>query len=153
MKLKKMKNISFKVFNILFMIVAIFFISNHSSSENFFNEAKQKFDQKNYEDSKFLFQRNIVYNPKDAESYLYLAKIYKNQENEKEEIKNLNTTLLLDPKNEEAMHLLINYELKKSNYSRVKELKENFSTICKNLCKKIENIEKSLADIEPKNGS
>ena len=31
------------------------------------------------------------------------------------EIKNLNTTLLLDPKNEEAMHLLINYELKKSN--------------------------------------
>jgi len=153
MKLKKMKNISFKVFNILFMIVAIFFISNHSSSENFFNEAKQKFDQKNYEDSKFLFQRNIVYNPKDAESYLYLAKIYKNQENEKEEIKNLNTTLLLDPKNEEAMHLLINYELKKSNYSKVKELKESFSSICKNLCKKLENIEKSLADIEPKNGS
>ena len=135
------------------MIVAIFFISNHSSSENFFNEAKQKFDQKNYEDSKFLFQRNIVYNPKDAESYLYLAKIYKNQENEKEEIKNLNTTLLLDPKNEEAMHLLINYELKKSNYSKVKELKESFSSICKNLCKKLENIEKSLADIEPKNGS
>ena len=153
MKLKKMKNISSKVFNTLFMIVAVFFISNHSSSENFFNEAKQKFDQKNYEDSKFLFQRNIVYNPKDAESYLYLAKIYKNEENEKEEIKNLNTTLLLDPKNEEAMHLLINYELKKSNYSKVKELKENFSSICKNLCKKLENIEKSLADIEPKNGS
>ena len=153
MKLKKMKNIKSKVFNTLFMIVAVFFISNHSSSENFFNEAKQKFDQKNYEDSKFLFQRNIVYNPKDAESYLYLAKIYKNEENEKEEIKNLNTTLLLDPKNEEAMHLLINYELKKSNYSKVKELKENFSSICKNLCKKLENIEKSLADIEPKDGS
>ena len=77
----------------------------------------------------------------------------KNEENEKEEIKNLNTTLLLDPKNEEAMHLLINYELKKSNYSKVKELKESFSSICKNLCKKLENIEKSLADIEPKNGS
>ena len=100
-----------------------------------------------------MFQRNIVFNPKDAESYLYLAKIYKNEENEKEEIKNLNTTLLLDPKNEDAMHLLINYELKKSNYSKVKELKENFSSICKNLCKKLENIEKSLADIEPKNGS
>ena len=148
-----MKNIRFKISNLLFMIVTVFFISNHSLSENFFYEAKQKFDQKNYDDSKFLFQRNIVFNPKDAESYLYLAKIYKNEENEKEEIKNLNTTLLLDPKNEEAMHLLINYELKKSNYSRVKELKENFSTICKNLCKKIENIEKSLADIEPKNGS
>ena len=153
MKLKKMKNISSKIFSLLITIIAIFFISNYSLSENFFNEAKQKFDQKKYEDSKFLFQRNIVFNPKDAESYLFLAKIYKNEENEKEEIKNLNTTLLLDPKNEEAMHLLINYELKKSNYSKVKELKENFSSICKNLCKKLENIEKSLADIEPKNGS
>ena len=153
MKLKKMKSINNIVFNLLTVIAAVFFISNNSFSENFFSEAKQEFDEKNYEDSKFLFQRNIVFNPKDAESYLYLAKIYKNEENEKEEIKNLNTNLLLDPKNEEAMHLLINYELKKSNYSRVKELKENFSTICKNLCKKIENIEKSLADIEPKNGS
>ena len=148
-----MKNISSKISNLLFMIVTVFFISNHSLSENFFYEAKQKFDQKKYEDSKFLFQRNIVFNPKDAKSYLYLAKIYKNEENEKEEIKNLNTALLLDPKNEEAMHLLINYELKKSNYSKVKELKENFSSICKNLCKKIENIEKTLVDIEPKNGS
>ena len=153
MKLKKMKSINNIVFNLLTVIAAVFFISNNSFSENFFSEAKQEFDEKNYENSKFLFQRNIVFNPKDAESYLYLAKIYKNEENEKEEIKNLNTTLLLDPKNEEAMHLLINYELKKSNYSRVKELKENFSAICKNLCKKIENIEKSLADIEPKNGS
>ena len=153
MKLKKMINISSKIFSLLMTMIAIFFISNYSLSENFFNEAKQKFDQKNYEDSKFLFQRNIVFNPKDAVSYLYLAKIYKNEENEKEEIKNLNTTLLLDPKNEEAMHLLINYELKKSNYSKVKELKENFSSICRNLCKKLENIEKSLADIEPKNGS
>ena len=148
-----MKNISFKAFNLLSLIVAIFFINNNSLSENFFNEAKQKFDEKKYEDSKFLFQRNIVFNPKDAESYLYLAKIYKSEENEKEVIKNLNTTLLLDPKNEEAMHLLIKYELKKSNYARVKELKQNFSSICKTLCKKIENIEKSLADIEPKNGS
>ena len=138
---------------ILFFVIIILFSSHSFAEENFYNKAKEKFDQREFEDSKFLFQRNIVFNPKDAESYLYLAKIYKNEENEKEEIKNLNTTLLLDPKNEEAMHLLINYELKKSNYSRVKELKENFSTICKNLCKKIENIEKSLADIEPKNGS
>ena len=148
-----MKSINGKIIIFIFSFVYTFFITSHSQSKNFFIEAKQKFDQKKYEDSKFLFQRNIVFNPKDAESYLFLAKIYKNEENEKEEIKNLNTTLLLDPKNEEAMHLLINYELKKSNYSKVRELKENFSSICKNLCKKLENIEKSLADIEPKNGS
>ena len=148
-----MKNINNKKFIFIFSFISIFFITNHAISENFFDEAKQKFDQKKYDDSKFLFQRNIVYNPKNAESYLYLAKIYKSEENEKEELKNLNTTLLLDPKNEEAMHLLINYELKKSNYSKVKELKENFSMICQKLCKEINTIEKSLSDIEPKNGS
>ena len=153
MKLKKMKCIRKKIFVFLFSFISIFFITNYSMSENFFYEAKQKFDQKKYDDSKFLFQRNIVYNPKNAESYLYLAKIYNNEENEKEEFKNLKTALLLDPKNEEAMHLLINYELKKSNYSEVKELKENFSIICQKLCKEIKKIEKSLLDIEPKNGS
>tara|TARA_B100001758_G_scaffold241182_1_gene247709 strand:+ start:592 stop:1053 length:462 start_codon:yes stop_codon:yes gene_type:complete len=153
MRLKKMKNINNKKFILMFSFISIFFITNHAISESFFDEAKQKFDQKKYDDSKFLFQRNIVYNPKNAESYLYLAKIYKSEENEKEELKNLNTTLLLDPKNEEAMHLLINYELKKSNYSKVRELKENFSMICQKLCKEINTIEKSLSDIEPKNGS
>ena len=148
-----MKNINNKKFILMISFFSIFFINNHAISESFFDEAKQKFDQKKYDDSKFLFQRNIVYNPKNAESYLYLAKIYKSEENEKEELKNLNTTLLLDPKNEEAMHLLINYELKKSNYSKVKELKENFSMICQKLCKEINTIEKSLSDIEPKNGS
>ena len=148
-----MKNINNKKFILMFSFISIFFINNHAISESFFDEAKQKFDQKKYDDSKFLFQRNIVYNPKNAESYLYLAKIYNSEENEKEELKNLNTTLLLDPKNEEAMHLLINYELKKSNYSKVKELKENFSMICQKLCKEINTIEKSLSDIEPKNGS
>ena len=153
MKLKKMKCIRKKIFVFLFSFISIFFTTNYSMSENFFYEAKKKFDQKKYDDSKFLFQRNIVYNPKNAESYLYLAKIYNNEENEKEEFKNLKTALLLDPKNEEAMHLLINYELKKSNYSEVKELKENFSIICQKLCKEIKKIEKSLLDIEPKNGS
>ena len=148
-----MKCIRKKIFVFLFSFISIFFITNYSMSENFFYEAKKKFDQKKYDDSKFLFQRNIVYNPKNAESYLYLAKIYNNQKNEKEEFKNLKTALLLDPKNEEAMHLLINYELKKSNYSEVKELKENFSIICQKLCKEIKKIEKSLLDIEPKNGS
>ena len=148
-----MKNINNKKFILMLSFISIFFINNHAISESFFDEAKQKFDQKKYDDSKFLFQRNIVYNPKNAESYLYLAKIYKSEENEKEELKNLNTTLLLDPKNEEAMHLLINYELKKSNYSKVKELKENFSMICQKLCREINTIEKSLSDIEPKNGS
>ena len=75
-----MKNINNKKFILMFSFICIFFINNHAISESFFDEAKQKFDQKKYDDSKFLFQRNIVYNPKNAESYLYLAKIYKSEE-------------------------------------------------------------------------
>ena len=67
-----MKNINNKKFILKLSFISIFFINNHAISESFFDEAKQKFDQKKYDDSKFLFQRNIVYNPKNAESDLYL---------------------------------------------------------------------------------
>ena len=86
--------------------ILIFFglcFSSFAEKNNFFDEAKMLFEEEKYEESKFLFQRNIVYNPKNAESYLYLAKIFNLEENKREEKKYINTTLLLDPKNEEAM--------------------------------------------------
>ena len=120
------------------------------AKENFFNEAKNKYDEKKLEDSKFLFQRNIVFNPKDAKSYLYLAKIYNSEENEREEIKYLKTTLLLEPDNEEALYMLIDIELKKSNFSEVKKLTKNFEIICSTLCNKTKNINERLKNIETK---
>ena len=145
------------MFSKIKIILSVFIVLNYfnlvSAAENFFDQAKKKYDEKKIEDSKFLFQRNIVFNPKDAKSYLYLAKIYKSEENQKEEEKNLNTALLLEPSNEEAMYMLINIELKKSNYSKVKDLTKNFLVICKNLCEKKEKIEESLKNIEPKNES
>ncbi|MDB9811622.1 hypothetical protein OAB95_04095 [Candidatus Pelagibacter sp.] len=119
----------------------------------FFNEGKKKYEEKKYEDSKFLFQRSIVFNPKDINSYLYLAKIYNFEENKKEEEKNIETVLLLDPNNEEAIYMLIKIELKKSNYSKVKRLNENFLKSCEKLCDKKQSILDSLKNIEPKNDS
>ena len=139
------------------LIIALFLILNFGSSsfaENiFFEEGKNKYDEKKYKESKFLFQRSIVFNPKDQNSYLYLAKIYKIEENKIEEEKNINTTLLLDPKNEEATYMLIEIELERSNYLRVKELTENFSKFCVNLCDKKSLILNSLKNLEPKNES
>ena len=142
-----------KIQLILTIFIVLNFYNLSTAEENFFKEAKKKFDEKELEDSKFLFQRNIVFNPKDAKSYLYLAKIYNSEENEREEEKNLNTALLLEPTNEEAMFMLINIRLKRSNYLEVKELKEKFSTICSNLCEKINSINESLKNIEPKKDS
>ena len=123
------------------------------AGDNYYDQAIKKFDKKDYDEAKFLLERNIVFNPKDAKSYLYLAKIFKEKENKKEEEKNLNTTLLLDPSNEDATLRLMDIAVENSNYSEVKELSEKFVKICKSLCKENERILESLKDLEPKNDS
>ena len=138
---------------LLTLLISTFFYLKSNANENFFDEAKKKYDEKKIEDSKFLFQRNIVFNPKDSKSYLYLAKIYNFEKNEKEEIKNLKTTLLLDPKNEEALYMLIEIEIEKSNFSEVKDLTKKFKIICSALCNKTKNINERLENIEAKNES
>ena len=123
------------------------------ADDNYYDQALKKFDKKDYDEAKFLLERNIVFNPKDAKSYLYLAKIFKEKESKKEEEKNLNTTLLLDPSNEDATLRLMDIAVENSNYSEVKELSEKFVKICKSLCKENERILESLKDLEPKNDS
>ena len=137
---------------IVFLIITMF-PTICFSENNFFDDAKKKFNEEKLEESKFLIQRNIVFNPKHAKSYLYLAKIYHSEDNKKEEENNLNATLLLEPSNEEAMNMLINIELDKSNYSKVKELTESLSIVCIELCDQIEIINKNLKNIEPENKS
>ena len=65
-----------------FLIIFIFLNFKAFAKENFFQEAKILFDEGKIEESKFLFQRNIVFNPKHSKSYLYLAKIFEKEENE-----------------------------------------------------------------------
>ena len=138
---------------IIILLLSISFTVNALSENDFFTEAKKNFNEKKYDDSKFLFQRNIVFNPKDENSYLYLAKIYNFEENERKKEKNINTVLLLNPKNEEAMFMLMEIELKKSNYSKVRELVENFTKVCVKLCDNKNSILDSLKNLEPKNES
>ena len=137
---------------LIFMFIS-FSLFAKANENNFFNEAKDLFDKEKYEDSKFLFHRNIVYNPKDSASYLYLAKIFKIEEDKRQEEKNIKTTLLLDPKNEEAMFLLIDMELERSNFSKADELSKNFKKICVDMCEKIASIESRLKDFERKDAS
>ena len=73
-----------KIYILFYIAIIITNLNNVSTAkENFFSEAKNMYDKKKLEESKFLFQRNIVFNPKDAKSYLYLAKIYNFEENER----------------------------------------------------------------------
>ena len=141
-----------KFFKLIGLILLTVSFNNTSfSKENFFNEALKLFKKEKYEDARFLFERNIVFNPKDAKSYLYLAKIYNQEENQKKEEYNLETTLLIEPDNEEAILMLMKIALKKSNYSQVKDLSQTFSKVCDKLCDENNEIQKSLKNIEPEN--
>ena len=143
-----------KFYKIVILLIFLFGFSNVSlSKENFFKEGVKLFEDKKYEDAKFLLERSIVFDPKHANSYLYLAKIYKEQDDQKKEEKNLETTLLIDPVNEEAILMLMEIGIKKTNYSKVKELSERFTKVCKNLCKENKKILEDLKNLEPKNES
>ena len=139
---------------LIISIILIFAATNFSySSEKFFNDGVKLFKNKKFDDAKFLLERSIVFDPKHADSYLYLAKIYKEKEDQKNEKKNLETTLLIDPANEEAILMLMEIGIKKSNYSKVKELSERFIKVCKNLCNENDKILEDLYNLEPKNES
>ena len=134
---------------ILYLLINIFNVS--STNENFFNKGLELFNDKKYEDARFFFERSIVFNPKNSISYLYLAKIYNYEKEQKKEIKNLESTLLIEPNNEEAILMTIKIALEKSNYSKVKDLSNTFKKVCKKLCDENKNILKTLESIEPKN--
>ena len=141
-----------KILKLISLIVLIFSIqSNSFSKENFFDEAIKLYEKEKYEDARFLFERNIVFNPKDANSYLYLAKIYNHEEDQRKEEYNLETTLLIEPDNEEALLMLMKIALEKSNYEKVKDLSDRFVKVCKNLCDESKDIQESLKNLEPEN--
>ena len=139
----------FKIILLFYLITNIFNISN--GSEDFFDQGVKLYKNKNYEDAKFMFEKSIVFNPKDSNSYLYLAKIYNVKEDQEKEEKNLETTLLIEPNNEEAILMSMKVALDKSNYLKVKDLSKIFNKVCKKLCDENKDILDTLANIEPKN--
>ena len=132
-----------------YFLINIFNFS--TSNENFFNKGLELYKDKKYDDARFMFERSIVFNPKDSTSYLYLAKIYNIEEDKIKEEKNLETTLLIEPDNEEAILMSMKIALEKSNYSKVKDLSKTFNKVCKKLCDENKGILETLANIEPTN--
>ena len=143
-----------KIFKITILFYLLMNVFNFSlSDENFFNKGLELYNKEKFEDARFMFERSIVFNPKHSNSYLYLAKIYNQEKNQIKEEKNLEATLLIEPRNEEAILMLMKIALEKSNYSKVKDLSEDFIKVCKTLCDENKNILDSLSNLEPKNES
>ena len=141
--------IKFKFILFFYLIMNTFNFS--IANENFFNKGLELYNEKKYEDARFMFERSIVFNPKDSSSYLYLAKIYNKEEDQTKAEKNLEATLLIEPDNEEAILMTMKIALEKSNYSKVKDLSNTFTKVCKKLCEENKDILETLNNLEPKN--
>ena len=135
-------NIIFKLTLFFYLLINIFTIA--ASNENFLTKGIKLFEDKIFDDAKFMFERSIVFNPKNSNSYLYLAKIYNIKEDQKKEEKNLNATLLIEPNNEEAILMTMKIALKKSNYSQLKDLSKIFTEVCIKLCDENKKILETL---------
>ena len=141
-----------KILKIIISIYLTIFCSTFAlSKENFFDDALKMYQDEKYDEARFMFERNIVYNPKDATSYLYLAKIYNYNKDQKKEEYNLETALLIEPNNEEVLLMLMKIALTKSNYKKVKDFSQTFIKVCNKLCGENTKIQNSLKNIEPKN--
>ena len=134
------------------LTVYLFLISNGISKQaNYFNEGIEFFNKKEFDKSKILFERDIVFNPKNEKSYLYLAKIFNEIDNDEEQEINLTNVLLLNPQNDEAIYMLTLLKIKQSDYDQARKLIHTFNLVCKSFCSKENEIQEKLRKLSPEN--
>ena len=61
---------------ILVFFIIINFLNFSLGNEKFFKEGLDFYNAKKYEDARFMFERTIVFNPKDSNAYLYFCLLY-----------------------------------------------------------------------------
>lgn len=133
-----------KLITLFSFILVLFYFNLLNAETNFLKKGKKLYNEKKYNEARLLFEKDLVYNPKSEISYLYLAKIFNKEDKEDLEENNLNTVILLNPKNEDAIYDLILLNIKKSNFSKADELTKTFDSICVNLCKNSKKIKSKL---------
>tara|TARA_B100001540_G_C15455855_1_gene483274 strand:- start:62 stop:490 length:429 start_codon:yes stop_codon:yes gene_type:complete len=134
----------------LIFIITIFCVQIAYAKNSYFDEGEKLFKEKKFSQSKYNFEKDIVFNPKNEKSYLYLAKIFKFQKKQSLEEQNLKTVILLDPKNEEALYLLTLLKLNKSDYEGSQKLIGIFKKVCVKICDKQTELNKKFENLEPK---
>ena len=140
-----------------FIIIKILFVysflisSGVAKESNYFKKGIELFQKKEFDKSKILFEKDIVFDPKSEKSYLYLAKIFNNNNNDLEQEINLNSVLLLNPQNDEAIYMLVLLKIKQSDYNHTKKLFDEFVLVCKSFCSKKKEIQEKFEKLIPEN--
>jgi len=132
------------------ILILIFFPSFLFAKTEFIQEGIKLYNKNKYEDAKFKFEQDIVFNPKSEISYLYLSKIFNKMENKDLEEQNLKTVILLNPKNEEAIYYLAKLRLNSSDYEKSKKLNERLKNICNNFCSQSDELKIEIENLSKK---
>jgi tetratricopeptide (TPR) repeat protein len=137
-------------FLVKILIIYLFFISSgFAVKSNYFDKGKILFDKKKFQKSKIFFEKDIVFNPQSEKSYLYLAKIFNENNNDQEQEMNLSNVLLLNPQNDEAIYMLTLLKIKQSDYNEAKELIKKFNLVCESFCSKRTEIQEKFDKLIP----
>ena len=121
-----------------------------TANTKYFKQGIDLYKNKKFDEAKFKFEQDIVFNPKSEMSYLYLSKIFKSFEKKNLEEQNLNTVILINPKNEEAIYNLAKLKLDSSDYKKSKELNDRLMSLCNNFCEKSKKLKKEIEDLSKK---
>ena len=135
---------------LIFTIFILFFLNNAYAKSKYFEEGIILYNDNKLEDAKFKFEQDILFNPKSEMSYLYLSKIFNKQKKKDLEEQNLNTVMLINPKNEVAIFNLAKLKLTKSDYQKSKELLKRLKLVCSNYCDKTEQLKIEIENLSKK---
>ena len=133
-----------------FFLFLVLFPNNLYATTQYFKAGVNLYEDKKFEEAKFKFEQDIVFNPKNEMSYLYLSKIFKNLEKKDLEEQNLNTVILLNPLNEEAIYNLAILKLDSSDYNKSKELNNKLISLCKKLCSESQKLKIEIENLSKK---
>ena len=138
------------IFRLKLAFILLFLPNKLMANNIYFDEGLKLFNSEKFEEAKFKFEQNIVFNPKSEISYLYLSKIFKNLKNKNLQEKNLNTVILLNPKNEEAIYNLAKLKLETSDYQKSKELNDRLNNICDKFCNQSKKLKIEIENLSKK---
>ena len=140
-----MKNITLKIFLSLLLLQ-----SPLLANTQYFQDGLKFYNKKKFKKAKFKFEQDIVFNPKSELSYLYLSKIFKSLNQKDLEEQNLNTVILLNPKNEEAIYNLVKLKLENSDYKKSKQLNERLIDLCDIFCNESKKLKIEIENLSKK---
>jgi len=121
-----------------------------TANTKYFKQGIDLYKNKKFDEAKFKFEQDIVFNPKSEMSYLYLSKIFNNLNKKDLEEQNLNTVILLNPKNEEATYYLARLKLDLSDYKRSKEINNKLLDFCDKFCAKSQKLKIEIDKLSKK---